>query len=224
MNKWFFGIVILILSCKPKPECNIAETVFYEKKEPFVEVFTISQLRKMEDSTRSRLCNEDYFWSDLKVGNLHIPTDIYVKGKCDRYPGIYCFFSRPETVFRVVDSTEVVFNDSLVFIKDLGAIFHKHFAHLDTLDVKEWQKNTVIVDWDTTASDAEIELALRELMNTYASYLKERYKKEGKPFDCEEHKAKVARRRKSSEDIIVKNGITPLQPMFFSIDLRYVER
>ncbi len=219
MNKWFFGILTLAFSCQQKQECNLAETIFYEKKEPFVEVFTISQLRKMEDSTRSRLCNEDYFWSDLKVGNLHIPTEIFVKGKCDRYPGIYCFFGRPETVFRVVDSTEVVFNDSLVFIKDLGAIFHKHFAYLDTLDVKEWQKNTVVVDWDTTASDAQIELALKELIISYASYLKDRYKKEGKPFDCKEHKSKIANSRKSSEDIIIKNGVTTLQPMFFSIDL-----
>lgn len=216
-NVYFILVTLFLFSCTHKPECNIAETIFYEKKEPFVEVFTISQLRKMEDGTRSRLCNEDYFWSDLKVGNLHIPADVFPKGHCERIFG--CFFGKPMTFFKIIDSKRIILNNAIIFIEDLDLLFDKHFTYLDRSDVKKWRKSTIVVNWDSATTNADIEFAIKKIAYAYANYLQKKYIKEGKPFDCEEHFAKIAKSRKPSDDDIVQYGIPVLHNFKLSIEL-----
>lgn len=212
----------LFASCTRLVEkCSPLQTIFYQKSEPYIEVFTMEELMQMADSTQTRLCDENYFWSEVAVSGLSIPAEMWINGSCNRLNNRGCFFGRPKTEIRM-EKEEIFLNGNLVDLDSLKDRFQNHFYALDTIKGKKWQKSTVILNCKEVNNAVFINSVIYEIAKGYSKGLLNRMTTEGKPFSCEHYEKKIKNRRErrlENKEDIVQYDMPLEQPFLLSIEL-----
>jgi len=196
MKKVAIACVLFFWSCSSsEQDCDPVKTIFYDKSESYIEVFSVDELNEMSDSVRSRLCDDSYFWSELAVGDLNIPAEILPQGRCDRFESIGCFFGLPKTQIGIKSDT-LYLNKKVVSLDSIESKFQKHFFGLDTTNYKKWQKQIVTFSWDSATSTDVIEDVLLSVAEGYSKGLVEKMARNGEPFNCKKYAQQVIERQK----------------------------
>jgi hypothetical protein len=128
MNKWIFGILILGFSCKQKPECNLAKTIFAKPDTAHCIIWEVEDLMRVTLSYDSVRCEsrQEKPVDCIQLGNLFILVS--VNWNCDDPPISYYLRKRNIVEIAILKDT-VRINSDLVKLENLDSMLSKAYLN-----------------------------------------------------------------------------------------------